>query len=243
MRKIFPLLAVLLLTACQLAKPTSIPAIQPAEASPYPQPAATSTKPPEAYPQPQVKPTEPPTPYPQPEASAAPAVSSTPNQALMALAGKVVNALKEQDFQALASYADPQNGVRFSPYANVSDSDLVFTAAQIPALMTDATKYTWGVADGSGQPIELTFGEYYAKFIYDVDFASAPQVALNQRLGVSTTIDNSAEYYPGAMIVEYYFPGSDPKFSGMDWHSLRLVFQEYQGQWYLSGIIHDQWTT
>jgi hypothetical protein len=28
----------------------------------------------------------------------------------------------------------------------------------------------------------------------------------------------------------------------MDWRSLRLVFEEQGGSWYLVGIVHDQWT-
>jgi hypothetical protein len=44
------------------------------------------------------------------------------------------------------------------------------------------------------------------------------------------------------MIVEYYFPGFDPQYGGMDWRSLRLVFSDHGGTWYLAGIIHDEWT-
>jgi len=42
--------------------------------------------------------------------------------------------------------------------------------------------------------------------------------------------------------VEYHFPGIDPQYGGLDWRSLRLVFQQSGGEWYLVGIIHDQWT-
>ena len=79
---------------------------------------------------------------------------------------------------------------------------------------------------GSGEPIQLSFPDYYAKFVYDVDYANAPQVSLNHRLSTGNSIDNSAEFYPGAMVVEYYFPGFDPQYGGMDWRSLRLIFSE-----------------
>ena len=42
--------------------------------------------------------------------------------------------------------------------------------------------------------------------------------------------------------MEYHFPGIDPKFEGMDWRSLRLVFEQKNCTWYLVGIIHAQWT-
>jgi (p)ppGpp synthase/HD superfamily hydrolase len=43
-------------------------------------------------------------------------------------------------------------------------------------------------------------------------------------------------------MVEYHFSGFDPKYEGMDWRSLRLVFEEKDNIWHLVGIIHDQWT-
>jgi hypothetical protein len=143
---------------------------------------------------------------------------------------------------SLSNYVHPVNGVRFSPYAFVKDTDQVFPADKVSSLMADSKVYTWGTYDGSGEPIKLTFLDYYAKFVYDVDFTNAPQMALNHRLGVGNSIDNSSEFYPDAMIVEYYFPGFDLQYAGMDWRSLRLVFTEYNNIWYLAGIIHDQWT-
>jgi hypothetical protein len=172
-------------------------------------------------------------------------ITTTPlaiQQVVLDRAAKVIAVLKDKDMIALAGYVHPQLGLHFSPYASVKDTDQVFSADKISGLMADSTVDTWGAYSGSGEPIELTYAEYYSKYVYDVDFANAPQMALNHRLGVSTTMDNSAEFYPGAMIVEYYFPGFDPQFEGMDWQSLRLVFMQDNNTWYLGGIIHDQWT-
>jgi hypothetical protein len=168
---------------------------------------------------------------------------SSLNQIVLDRASDVIQTLKSQDMVALSSYVHPSNGVRFSPYAYVKESDQVFLADQVVGALADSTIYTWGAYDGSGAPIDLSFADYYFKFVYDVDFSNAPQMALNARLSVGNSIDNSPEFYPGAMIVEYYFPGFDPQYGGMDWRSLRLVFTEYDKTWYLAGIIHDQWTT
>jgi hypothetical protein len=163
-------------------------------------------------------------------------------QTVLDRAAQVIRALEDKDMVTLAQYVHPQMGVRFSPYAYVKDTDQFFPADKIPGLMADSTIYTWGVYDGSGEPIELTYADYHSKFVYDVDFANAPQLAINLRIGVGNSIDNSQEYYPGARIVEYYFPGFDPQYAGMDWRSIRLVFMEENNIWYLVGIIHDQWT-
>ena len=50
----------------------------------------------------------------------------------------------------------------------------------------------------------------------------------------STLIDNSHDFYPNSIIVEYYLPGTDPSSGGMDWQSLRLVFQSFESQFALS---------
>jgi hypothetical protein len=171
-----------------------------------------------------------------------PSATVSSQQAVLDQAFEVVSALKSQDMAALANYVHPKQGLRFSPYAYVKDTYQLFPAGEVPGLMDDDSEYLWGNYDGSGEPINLTFAEYYTKFIYDVDFASTPQISLNHQLGTGNSIDNAEDYYPGAMVVEFHFPGLDPQYDGMDWRSLRLVFTESNGTWYLVGIIHDQWT-
>ena len=171
-----------------------------------------------------------------------PARPLTANQVVLARAGEVVQALQSQDMALVSAYVHPVQGVRFSPYAYVKDTDLVFSPAQAADLPADSSIYSWGNYAGTGEPIILGFPDYYAKFIYDVDYANAPQVSLNHRLSGGNSIDNAAEFYPGSMIVEYYFPGFDPQYGGMDWRSLKLVFSQADGSWDLVGIIHDEWT-
>ncbi len=158
-------------------------------------------------------------------------------------AAQAIKALKDYDLEALSKMVHPEKGVRFTPYAYVeADQDIVFTAPQIKEAGSDDKKYIWGSYDGSGEPIELTFEEYYKKFVYDADFANAKEIAYNETLGKGNSLDNSKEFYKDAFIVEYHFPGIDPQYQGLDWRSLRLVFEELEGSWYLVGIIHDQWT-
>jgi len=173
---------------------------------------------------------------------APPARPQTANQVVLARAGEVMQALQSQDLALVSAYVHPVQGVRFSPYAFVKDTDLVFLPDQVAGLTTDSSIYSWGNYAGTGEPIILSFPDYYGKFIYDVDFANATQVALNHRLSGGNSIDNAAEFYPEAMIVEYYFPGFDPQYGGMDWRSLKLVFSQADGSWDLVGIIHDEWT-
>jgi hypothetical protein len=125
------------------------------------------------------------------------------NQSILDLSSQVVQALKSQDFISLSSYVHPGEGVRFSPYAYVHESNQVFTSDLIANILADSKVYTWGAYAGTGEPINLSFPDYYSKFIYDEDFINATQVALNYPLSTGNSIDNSAEFYNGSMFVEY----------------------------------------
>lgn len=157
-------------------------------------------------------------------------------------ASPVIKALQTNDLTTLAQYVHPTRGVRFTPYSYISDTDLVFSQSVIPTLSTDATVYQWGMFDGSGLPIDLTYNDYYAKFIYSADFANPEQVAYNTFIGSGNSINNLEEFYPGAEFIEYHFSGFDEQYEGMDWQSLRLVFSHEGGRYYLIGIVHAQWT-
>ncbi len=44
------------------------------------------------------------------------------------------------------------------------------------------------------------------------------------------------------VFIEYHFSGFEEEYGGMDWVSLRLVFVQEGGQWYLVGLVNDRWT-
>jgi hypothetical protein len=154
----------------------------------------------------------------------------------------VINALAEKDLVAVAEVVHPEQGVRFSPYTYVEESHQVFTAVELVNLSGSDETYLWGTFDGTGDPIELTFDDYYQRFIYSADFANPEQMAVDEELGYSSMINNIADFYPGSSFVEYHFSGFVEDYGGMDWVSLRLVFTEEEGSWFLVGIVHDQWT-
>ncbi len=156
---------------------------------------------------------------------------------------KIILLIKNKDMEGLATYVHPDKGVRFSPYGYVDTKNhLTFTSEQVKGLMEDDEEYTWGVYDGTGDPIKLTFREYYNKFVYDVDFANAAVIGNNHVVGAGNTLINYDEAYPDARFVEFHFPGFEAQYEGLDWRSLRLFFEEKDNTWYLVGIVHDQWT-
>lgn len=151
--------------------------------------------------------------------------------------------IKNNDMTALSALVHPTKGLRMTPYPHVDTAqDKVFTAQEVAGLAADTTVYQWGSYDGIGTPIKLTFSDYYKRFIYDHDFSLAPMIGTNHMIGKGNTIDNVTQAYPAGKYVEFYYPGFNPQYQGLDWSSLKLVFEQQDGIWYLVGIVHGQWT-
>ncbi|WP_152669155.1 copper amine oxidase N-terminal domain-containing protein [Paenibacillus sp. DMB20] len=169
----------------------------------------------------------------------------TPEQAKSAVkesADRVIRALRDQDFKQLAEMSHSK-GVTFSPYAYVERTkNVTLSREKMAEGFANDAKYSWGEYDGSGEPIKLKFKDYYKQFVYSSDFARAPWTGFNDSKSYGNSLNNASQAYPGAVIVEYHFDGFNPEYGGMDWESLRLVFQKEGNRWVLSGIVHDEWT-
>lgn len=165
------------------------------------------------------------------------------SQPVLARALDALSLIKAKDFGQLATIVHPDKGVRFTPYPYIDlQQDKVFAADQVAALASDTTVHTWGNFDGSGDPISLTFSDYYQKFVYDHEFIDAELIGNNQIVSRGNTVDNVQQAYASGRFIEFYFDGFDPQYEGIDWSSLKLVFEQKDGIWYLVGVVHGQWT-
>jgi hypothetical protein len=158
------------------------------------------------------------------------------------VASAVLDAFARSDWDTLADLSS-ESGVRFTPHTHVDvETDQTLTQSDIRGFDTDQTQRTWGSAEGSGEPIVMTNDEYLARYVWDHDYRTAPDVRWNATQDRGNVIDNVQEVYPGASVVEYHFSGFDEQYGGMDWRSLRLVLaQNDDGEWTLYGVIHDEW--
>ena len=154
---------------------------------------------------------------------------------------KVIVIIKNKDIRELAEYIHPKKGVMFSPYADIYHEErIILTKKNIVKIYDSNEKLTWGIYDGTGEKIFLTFDEYYDEFIYNADFInSTPNY--DSIMGIGNSKENTNRYFSDASTVEYYIYGTK-KYSELDWKSLRLVYEEYKGKYYLVAIIHNQWT-
>ncbi|WP_206363913.1 hypothetical protein [Gudongella oleilytica] len=172
-----------------------------------------------------------------------PSAGPTQGASLLTTAFEVVELLKTMDMSGVSDYVHPSLGVRFTPYDYVdSQADLVFTATQVAGLAQDNTVYLWGSFDGSGNPINQIYSDYHQSFVYDEDFLNPHMIGINTKIGMGNSLNNVDTAYPNGEFIEFHFTGFDPQYGGMDWRSLKLVFEDVSGSWYLVGIIHGQWT-
>ncbi len=88
----------------------------------------------------------------------------------------------------------------------------------------------------------MTNSDYYDRYIYPVDYLeTARWVGYNVLLSFASMFStNQFEVYENSIIVEYcYEKPSDIRIK--EWNALRIVFKEYQGEWFLCGLINAEW--
>ena len=161
------------------------------------------------------------------------------NFTLLSTAVYLVQALQVQDYNAVASLVHPERGVTFTPYSTADlEDNQTFTQDQVRGLSQDNTVYTWGIQDGVGGPISMTPAQYFSEFVFDADYTQASLIGIDEIMLSGNALENLTEAYPGCRFVDFSILGQD----GIDWSSLKLVFEAGDNSWYLVGVVHGQWT-
>lgn len=164
---------------------------------------------------------------------------------------EVLISINEGDIEKFKTLIHPTKGVRFSKDGVISiETDKKFTASEIDKMIKTNETILWGYMDGSGLPINKTFQEYFSEFSKP-DYLKAPKIAYNQqiRAGANTVSDIKKEY-PEAHFMSYHYPYTstyvndrgEEVIQPLSWTTLNLVFEEYQGEYYLVGMVRDNWT-
>jgi len=169
---------------------------------------------------------------------------ATRNADLTALSYNVLEYIRDDDFVALSQVVHPEFGLVFTPYATIRlSTDRRFGADQIATLNTDDTVYIWGVNNGSGEPIEMTPSEYIEQFVAAGDYLEAPVIGVNQIVRSGNALENITEVFPDVKFVDFHLSGTEgDMLEDYDWSSLRLGFEEYEGNLWLVVIVNSRWT-
>lgn len=168
-------------------------------------------------------------------------IKQTKENILKNINAKIISSLKSKNYILFSQFIHPHNGIRFSMYAYVQpEKDKHFSREDFNRYISMPTKFTWGEKDGTGDLLVVSLQNYLQQWVFKRDFTQA-QFYLNEFKGKGNSINNLLKIYPNADFIENYIPGSK-KYSGMDWNSLRFVFEEFRGKYYLVAIINDEWT-
>ena len=165
------------------------------------------------------------------------------NTDVKTLAGTIVQLLKDKQYSNLVQYMQPKGQLLFSPYAYIdtataqkfADSTLLRAANDTVAILN------WGVYDGSGEAIQLSFNKYMAAFVYDKDYATVSAIQVDSLQAKGNTASNIKQVYPASSFVEYYVLGNK-ELDGKNWAALTLVFNKINNHYFLVAIVHNQWT-
>lgn len=161
---------------------------------------------------------------------------------LIDVALDVAGYIKNSDFESLSSIVHPTLGVVFIPYSTVDfSSNKCFSASEVAQFGTNTTKYVWGTMDGTGSPIEMTPEAYFARFVFNVDYTQASIIGIDHIVHSGNALENVTEEFPNSKFIDLFYPGTTEN-DNLDWSTLRLVFEEYEGKYMLTAVIHSEWT-
>jgi hypothetical protein len=154
-----------------------------------------------------------------------------------ARAREALLAIKQSNMLKLSEFVHPAKGVRFSTYSWVDKDDKWLSRQQVRNLARRDPRSVWFTVDEAGTPMRMTAKEYLSKYVYEYDYLKATKVSYNTQHKRSNTIPNVLDFYPRAIVVEYYEPNKDPDERG--WDTLWLVFEKMGKAWYLVGVVKD----
>lgn len=172
-----------------------------------------------------------------------PSTTLTNEQKVLITAREVIGALSARDYQKLEGLVS-SDGLSLNQEPRFDSTKNLIAKNDVSLIPKDTKIYLWGYTDGKGDPINLTRGQFLTTYIYSnsIDYLKAPDVAVNKTLGGGNSVNTIDKDINGRTYVAFHFSGFDPKYGGMDWTTLYLVFDSVNGEYKLRGIAKDNWT-
>ena len=164
----------------------------------------------------------------------------------------IYRALEQLDFETIATMVHPQLGVTFALYADYGNPFAIggenggpyisFSREQL--LENNDQIYMFGTHHASEEIIyEMSLNEYIQDILiyHYKELLPIREISYNEQLYYSGGIINTIhQFYPEAKFVEYYrYESDEPINDPISTQSLRFVYQDYEGEWYLTAIVRD----
>ncbi len=160
---------------------------------------------------------------------------------ILVTAKLVLSALRTRDYQRLEELTSP-NGLTLNLNPNLDLRTIHAKKDDVSELKTATATYLFGYTDGKGDPINMTTAQFIDRWIYTHDYEKAPQVGVNKILGQGNSLNSIIEDVSPREFVAFHYPEIDPKYEGMDWTTIYLIFDKAGSQYKLRAIAKDNWT-
>lgn len=168
-------------------------------------------------------------------------INSNKSDILKTRNDEILVSLQTKNYQKFASYIHPTKGIRFSMYAYVDlKGDKHFSKEDFIKYSPTNIKFTWGQQDGTGDLLVKSMRNYLTEWVHAESYTNA-EFHLNSFKGTGNSLNNLQEKYPGLDFIENYKAGTG-EIADFNWSSLRFVFEELYGTYYLVAVINDTWT-
>jgi hypothetical protein len=154
------------------------------------------------------------------------------------LADALKEAVAKRDGDLLAGLVDPQAGLRinrhwWNPTVHVAQED-------IAQLFTGSESYHWGIADGTGDSIDGTFGDIIVPLL-DRNLLPASEFGCDEIIhGGTAGFVNIPLPYQGIHFISLHRPPASDGFE-LDWGTWVAGIERRQGDYYLSYLVHYEW--
>jgi hypothetical protein len=138
--------------------------------------------------------------------------------------------------EELEQLIHPQRGLLVR--VNWWNNELRYSQTEAQGLFSGDDQRDWGYQDGSGEPIEGSFGEVVLPLLAQ-DVAGDPQFYCNELVtGASAGLIQLPFEYEAVNYIAVHRPATENE---LDWGTWVLGIEYWQGQPFLSFLVHYQW--
>lgn len=146
--------------------------------------------------------------------------------------------MKTNDGELLSDLVPESRGIRIRRHW--WNPEVYYQQNQLETIFTEDISHSWGVADGSGEPIEGAFSTVMGPLITS-NLLKSSEIACNEIIhGGTAGLITLPDSYEGINYFSLYRePG--PNDFELDWGTWVVGIESWEGEYYLSFMVHYEW--
>lgn len=160
------------------------------------------------------------------------------NEDVEELVDAAFEALVNEDSERLSQIVAEGNSLRVRRHW--WNPEVIFDKAEVANLFESEQSYSWGIEDGSGNPIEGSFSEVIQPLL-EKNLEPHTERGCDEILhGGTAGLVQLPPSYEGINYYSFYRPAGPDDFE-LDWGTWVMGVEIWQGQPYLSFLVHYEW--